>query len=159
MMADIRRLPDGLHRRRTHPHMETHHHKLSIAYVFPISINGASPVETQNLASPVPPMPIYSCNKPLTIIAYSPCETQNLASPVLPIPIHSCNIPLTITAHTPCETQDFASLLLQAANIILKSRFTHSTASVMCHNGIKTACQQTQLSRFSTALSSSHDNV
>ena len=130
MMADIRRLPDGLHRRRTHPHMETHHHKLSIAYVFPISINGASPVETQNLASHVPPMPIYSCN-----------------------------IPLTITAHTPRETQNFASLLLQAANIILKSRFTHSTASVMCHNGIKTACQQTQLSRFSTALPSSHGNV
>ena len=130
MMADIRRLPDGLHRRRTHPHMETHHHKLSIAYVFPISINGASPV-----------------------------ETQNLASPVLPIPIHSCNKPLTITAHTPCETQNFASLPQQAANIILKSRFTHSTASVMCHNGIKTACQQTQLSRFSTALPSSHGNV
>ncbi len=130
MMADIRRLPDGLHRRRTHPHMETHHHKLSIAYVFPISINGASPVETQNLASHVPPIPIHSCNKPLTI-----------------------------TAHTPCETQNLASLLLQAANIILKSRFTHSTASVMCHNGIKTACQQTQLSRFSTALPSSHGNV
>ena len=129
-MADIRRLPDGLHRRRTHPHMETHHHKLSIAYVFPISINGASPVETQNLASHVPPIPIHSCNKPLTI-----------------------------TAHTPCETQNLASLLLQAANIILKSRFTHSTASVMCHNGIKTACQQTQLSRFSTALPSSHGNV
>ncbi len=130
MIADIRRLPDGLHRRRTHPHMETHHHKLSIAYVFPISINGASPV-----------------------------ETQNLASHVLPIPIHSCNKPLSITTYTPCETQNFASLLLQAANIILKSRFTHSTASVMCHNGIKTACQQTQLSRFSTALPSSHGNV
>ena len=129
-MADIRRLPDGLHRRRTHPHMETHHHKLSIAYVFPISINGASPVETQNLASPVPPIPIHSCNKPLTI-----------------------------TAHTPCETQNFESLPQQAANIILKSRFTHSTASVMCHNGIKTTCQQTQLSRFSTALPSSHGNV
>ena len=129
-MADIRRLPDGLHRRRTHPHMETHHHKLSIAYVFHISINGASPV-----------------------------ETQNLASHVLPIPIHSCNKPLTITAHTTCETQNFASLLLQAANIILKSRFTHSTASVMCHNGIKTACQQTQLSRFSIALPSSHAKV
>ena len=130
MMADIRRLPDGLHRRRTHPHMETHHHKLSIAYVFPISINGTSPVETQNLASHVPPMQINSCNKPLSI-----------------------------TTYTPRETQDFASLLLQAANIILKSRFTHSTASVMCHNGIKTACQQTQLSRFSTALPSSHGNV
>ena len=129
-MADIRRLPDGLHRRRTHPHMETHHHKLSIAYVFPISINGASPV-----------------------------ETQNLASRVLPMQINSCNIPLTITAHTPCETQNLASLLLQAANIILKSRFTHSTASVMCHNGIKTACQQTQLSRFSIALPSSYVNV
>jgi hypothetical protein len=129
-MADIRRLPDGLHRRRTHPHMETHHHKLSIAYAFPISINGASPVETQNLASHVPPMPIHSCNKPLTIIAYSPCETQNLAT-----------------------------LLLQAANITLKSHFTHSTASVMCHDGIKTTCQQTQLSRFSIALPSSHGNV
>ena len=72
MMADIRRLPDGLHRRRSHPHMETHHNKLSIAYIFPISINGVSPVETQNLASPVLPMPTFAHNKPLTITAYPP---------------------------------------------------------------------------------------
>ena len=31
----------------------------------------------------------------------SPVASQNLASPVLPIPIHSFNIPLAITAYTP----------------------------------------------------------
>ena len=31
----------------------------------------------------------------------SPVETQDFASPVLPIPIHSFNIPLAITAYTP----------------------------------------------------------
>ena len=95
------------------------------------SLNGVSPVETQNLASPVLPIAIYSFNNIFTIIAYtplwdarfcvstiagsayhpytphhslngvSPVETQNLASPVLLISINSCNNMLTIIAYTP----------------------------------------------------------
>ena len=129
-MADIRRLPDGLHRRRTHPHMETHHHKLSIAYVFPISINGASPVETQNLASPVLPIPIYSCNKPLSITAYTLVRRKILRLYFCRQRISSLNPAFHTPRHPPCAT-----------------------------TVLKTACQQTQLSRFSTALPSSHGNV
>ena len=85
------------------------------------SLNGASPVETQNLASPVLPIAIHSFNNMLdnnriyplvrrkilrlyycwqrilpliphhSLNGVSPVETQNLASPVLPIAIHSFN--------------------------------------------------------------------
>ena len=85
------------------------------------SLNGASPVETQNVASPVHAIAIYSfnnmldnnriyplvrarfCVSTIAVSAYhpytphhslngaSPVETQNVASPVLPIAIHSFN--------------------------------------------------------------------
>ena len=85
------------------------------------SLNGVSPVETQNLASPVLPIAIHSFNNMLdnnriyplvrrkilrlyfcrhpycplmhrySLNVASPVETQNLASPVLPIAIHSFN--------------------------------------------------------------------
>ena len=95
------------------------------------TLNGASPVETQNLASPVLLIAINSCNNVLdnnriyslvrrkilrlyfsrhtycplsphhTLNGASPVETQNLASPVLPIAIYSFNNSLTIIAYTP----------------------------------------------------------
>ena len=95
------------------------------------SLNGASPVETQNLASPVLPIAIHSFNNMLdnnriyplvrrkilrlyycwqrilpliphhSLNGASPVETQNLASPVLPIAIHSFNNSLRIIAYTP----------------------------------------------------------
>ena len=85
------------------------------------SLNGASPVETQNVASPVIPIAIHSSNNMLdnnriyplvrrkilrlyfcwqrilpliphhSLNGASPVETQNVASPVIPIAIHSSN--------------------------------------------------------------------
>ena len=42
--------------------------------------NGVSPVETQNLASPVEPMAINAGNKAFTILVLPTCETQDFAS-------------------------------------------------------------------------------
>ena len=50
----------------------------------------------------------------------SPVETQNLASPVEPIAIHAHNKALTILDLPTCETQDFASLLLAGSGMRLR---------------------------------------
>ena len=42
--------------------------------------NGVSPVETQNLASPVEPISTHAGNKTLTILDLPTCETQDFAS-------------------------------------------------------------------------------
>ena len=86
--------------------------------------NGVSPVETQNLASPVPDGSInVACN-------YSP-NLHSMPSHEQSIAIYACDNPMTIFALLPCETQDFASLLLLAARIIPDFLLIHPTVSAM----------------------------
>ena len=98
--------------------------------------NGVRPVETQNLASPVPPTPTCTCDNPMTINAYPLSRDAKFC---VSRPLHSnpaSNYTLKNKCFFPCETQDFASLLFSSAhdNMDLPPIFNNGVSPVETQN-------------------------
>ena len=76
----------------------------------------------------MPPPPLSSTANHPIIRSQTKVETQNLASPVLPMPTYARDNTLATYSLLPRETQDFASLHA-AATIIINSKPSYYTQS------------------------------